>query len=326
VTARARTVFLGSGSFAVPIAEGVARSATVELVGVFSVPPRPAGRGAHVTPTPVAEWSAARSLPLLTPARLRDADALASLAALRPELLVLADYGRLVPADWLAVPMHGALNVHPSLLPRHRGASPIAATISAGDVETGVSVLLMDAGIDSGPIVAQRRVPLRGDEEAPELEAHLAGVGAELLEAVLPEWVAGSLQPRPQPVEGVTVTRPLRRADGRLDPHRPAVELERQVRALKPWPGTFLELPDLRLAVLRAAAIDRPAVGHAAVDPPGTLVEAGEGLGLATADGVLVLEEVQPAGGRPMSGAALRRGRRNLLGLHLPDRAAGEAD
>ena len=154
---------------------------------------------------------------------------------------MLADYGRIVPAALLDLAPHGALNLHPSLLPRHRGATPIPAAIAAGDADTGVSLIRMDAGIDTGPLVAQRRVPLHGDEDAPGLEARLAAEAARLLVESLPGWLDGSLPAVPQPADGATLTRPFRREDGRLDPGRPALELDRQVRALRPWPGTFLD-------------------------------------------------------------------------------------
>ena len=167
---------------------------------------------------------------------------------------MLADYGRLVPSAVLDLPRHGALNLHPSLLPRHRGAAPIPAAILAGDAETGVTLMRMDEGLDTGPIVAQRRVPLSGDETAPELEGRLAEVAAELLVATLPAWLAGRLDATPQPEDGATLTRPLRREDGRLDPVRRRRELERQVRAYQPWPGSFLDDGPTRLIVWQASA------------------------------------------------------------------------
>ncbi len=305
-----RVVFLGSGDFAVPILEAIATEPTVRLAGVVSTPPRPAGRSAKLRPTPVAARADELGVPLLTPDRLRDQTAAAAIAGLAPDLLVLADYGRIVPAALLDLAPHGALNLHPSLLPRHRGATPIPAAIAAGDAVTGVSLIRMDAGIDTGPLVAQRRVPLQGDEDAPGLEARLAAVAAELLLASLPGWLDGSLVAVPQPTDGATLTRPFRRDDGRLDAHRPALELERQVRALRPWPGTFLDRADGRL-LIRAARLAASAPPTEAT--PGDLLLAGRDLALVTGDGLLVLAEVQPAGGRPMSGADLARGRPGIL-------------
>jgi methionyl-tRNA formyltransferase len=309
-----RAVFLGSGEFAVPILEALVGVPHIDVVGVVTTPPRPAGREGYLTATPVERVARHAGLHVLAPERLRDPICRIAIEALEPDLLVLADYGRIVPQELLDIPPRGALNLHPSLLPRHRGAVPIPAAILAGDAQTGVSLMRMDAGLDTGPIVAQTRVPLDGTEDSPTLEERLAHVAAELLLASLPGWLAGELPAIPQPEDRATLTRPLRRADGRMDPTHSAVELERQVRALRPWPGTFIERPDVRLIVLQAA----PAT--AAVPPggrPGDLIAMGEGrardLGLVTGEGLLRLEVVQPAGKGPMTGAELVRGRPGWL-------------
>lgn len=306
--ARVLTVFLGSGAFAVPVLRSLASHPDVDLVGVVTAPPRPAGRRHVVMPTPVGAVAAELGLaPILAPTRLRDPAAIAEVLALRPALAVLADYGQLVPAPLLDLP-HGALNLHPSLLPRWRGASPIAATILAGDAETGVTLMRMDAGLDTGPIVAATTVALGGAETAPDLEARLAVFGAELLERSLGPWLRGELPATAQPAEGARLTKPLRREDGRLDPSRAAVELERQVRAYLPWPGTFVELDGDRLVVTEVSvAPSEPD------DLPGRLAGHGaDGVSLTTAAGRLVLETLTPPGRRAMSGAAWRRGRRDL--------------
>ena len=300
-----RTVFLGSGAFAVPALRALAGDRRVAIVGVVTAPPRPAGRSGTLRPTPVADAAAALGLaPILTPERLRDPVAISAVLDLQPSLAVLADYGQIVPPSLLDLP-HGALNLHPSLLPRHRGATPVPATILAGDDESGVTLMRMDAGLDTGPIVAQARVPLTGAETGPELEARLAAVGADLLTAHLGPWVAGELDARPQPDEGVSFTHRLRRDDGRLDPDRPAHELERRVRALEGWPGTFVELPGgRRLKVWRAAVL--PPLP--AQEPRTLTVDDGDGVALTTPDGRLALLEVQAPGGRRISGAEFRRG------------------
>jgi methionyl-tRNA formyltransferase len=302
---RVRTVFLGSGTFAVPALRALAASPLVNLVGIVSAEPRKVGRKQVWTGTPVD--AAARALglsPVLTPPRLRHADAVAAVLALRPSLAVLADYGQIVPPPLLDL-AHGALNLHPSALPRFRGASPIPAAILAGDHETAVTLMRMDAGLDTGPIVAQVAVPLDGTERAPSLEARLADLGAALLERSLPGWLDGTLQPTPQSEEGIVLTRPLRREDGRLDPTRPAAELERAVRAYDPWPGTFLEVDGERLVVDEA----RLAPSQDG-DVPGEIVLEERLPALATIDGRLVLDTVTPAGRRSMPGDAWLRGRR----------------
>ncbi|HEY7937163.1 MAG TPA: methionyl-tRNA formyltransferase [Candidatus Limnocylindrales bacterium] len=302
---------MGSGAFAVPILERLLADPRVEVVGVVSAPDRPAGRGGSVRAAPVAEVARSRELTLLQPDRLRAAEPIAALLALRPDLGILADYGQIVPAALLEAIPHGVLNLHPSILPRHRGATPIPAAILAGDRQTGVSLIQMDPGIDSGPIVGVAKVGLDGTEAAPDLEIRLAEIAAGLLARSIGAWLAGTLLVHPQPGDGVTLTRPLRRADGRLDPNRPAVELERQVRAYRGWPGSFFESEAGRVVVLAGSVASEL---HA---QPGTLVLAGSGLALATTAGALRLDRVLPAGGRAMTGAELLRGRPGLAGTSV---------
>lgn len=304
-----RTVFFGSGAFALPILDALAADPRLRLVGVVTSPDRPAGRGKTLRPTPVALRARAMWVPLLQPTRVRTPESMAAIAALRPELGVLADFGQIVPRELLALPRLGILNVHPSLLPRHRGATPIPATIAEGDERAGVSIIRMDEGIDTGPIVDVVEWPLIGTERAPELEARAARTGAELLGQVLGGWLAGGAAATPQGEEGATVTRTLRRTDGRLDPTRTAAELERRVRAHVPWPGSFLETEAGRLAVHAASVAP-----STADDIVGTLVAHGAGLALATADARLVLDEVQLAGRKAMLAAEFLRGQAALLG------------
>ena len=306
---RARTVFLGSGAFGAPALRRLAANPRIRLVGVVTAPARPVGRHAVATPTPIAV--AAEELgvgPVLTPERLRAPLAIAAVQALGPELAILADYGQMVPPPLLDLPF-GALNLHPSALPRWRGASPIPATIAAGDDDTAVTLMRMDAGLDTGPLVAQERVPLVGRETAPELELHLADLAASLLDRWIGPWLAGAIPAVPQPADGVSLTRPLRRADGRLDPARPAAALERLVRAYLPWPGTHLELDGERLVV--TAVVAEPSMPG---DVPGAIVRSGERPALVTVDGRLVLERVTPPGRRSMSGSEWLRGRRKPPG------------
>ena len=299
-----RTVFLGSGAFAVPTLRALAVHPLVDLAAVVSAQPRAAGRARELRPTPVAQ-AVPDGVPLLTPERLRAPESLAEIGARRPELVVLADYGQIVPAPLLEL-AHGALNLHPSLLPRHRGASPIPATILAGDRETGVTLMRMDPGLDTGDIVAVVHLALAGEERAPDLERRLAALAADLLARWLQPWLAGDLRPQPQPTVGATLTRPLRREDGRLDPSRSAAELERQVRAYDPWPGTFVETAEGRLAILDAE------VGTD--DHPGPGVGRFDATGLGTSDGTLRLRDVRPAGGSRMPWDAFRRGHLGIVG------------
>lgn len=313
---RPRTVFIGTGSFGIDALRRLAVSQDVALVGLVTAPPRPAGRGAKVRESPIA--SANRDgigiVPVLAPGRLRAPAAIAEVLALDPALIVLVDYGQIVPAALLELPL-GALNLHPSLLPRHRGATPIPATILAGDARTGVSLMRMDAGLDTGPIVEIDEMDLDGSETTPMLEVRLAAMAARLLVRSLPAWIAGDLRPRAQSADGATLTRPLRRSDGRLDPTKRADRLEREVRAYQPWPGSWFESDAGRFTVWRARPLAREAGER---PPPGTLVAAGGGgLGVATGDGLLELLEIQIAGGRRMSGAELVRGRPGVVGSRL---------
>lgn len=316
MTAPVPTVFFGSGSFAVAILEALVAAPEISIAGVVTVPDKPAGRKGLPTPTPVAAHALALGLNVLRPASLRTPEAVAAIRDLGPGLGVLADYGRIVPPSILELPAAGILNVHPSLLPRWRGASPIPATILAGDTETGVTVIRMDAGLDTGPIVGVERWAQDDTDDAPGLEARAQDAGAQLVAGLLGPWLRGEIAPRPQGEQGMTMARPLRREDGLLDATRPAVELERQVRALRPWPGTYFESIAGRIGVLNAQA-ERGAVSQDRV--PGRLGPDG----LFAADGShLVLRTVQPAGGRSMSWPELLRGRPGLLGSTVIARPA----
>ena len=307
---RTRTIFIGSGGFGVEALSELSGIPAIDIVAVVTAPARPAGRSGTLTPTPIAEEARLLGIgPVLTPERLRDPAATVEILALGADLAVLADYGRIVPESLLDF-RHGALNLHPSLLPRHRGAAPIPATILAGDRETGVTIIRMDRGVDTGPIVAAEKVPLTGYETAPELEARLASLAADLLGRTVEPWVRGELEARPQDGVDATQTRPLQRADGRLDPHRPAVELERAIRAYMPWPGTFLETGRVGRLIVRSALVGP----SASSDEPGRLVAEGDGLALTTADGRLVLGQVQLEGRRAMDASTLRRGAPSLVG------------
>ena len=304
-----RAVFFGSGAFAVPILEALAAMPGVRVEAVVSAPDRPVGRKAVVTPTPVTARARELGLPLLQPVRVRRPESVAALTALGPDLIVLADYGQLIPRVLLDLPPRGFLNLHPSALPRWRGAAPIPATILAGDTESSVSLMVLTEEMDAGPIVAAEPLAVLPDDTASTLEERAAAAAAGLLRRALPEWLAGRRVARPQPAEGLTVTRPLRREDGRLDAGRPAVELERQVRAYQPWPGSFVETSIGRLIVWRASVCpSEPA------DVPSMLVAHGDGLALAAASGRLRLDEVQLAGKGRITGAELRRGHPGLVG------------
>jgi methionyl-tRNA formyltransferase len=304
---RARTVFIGSGGFGRLSLTRLAEHPDIELVGVVTASPRPAGRRQEPNPTPIDRAARAIGIePILTPERLRTPESIANVLALEPSLAVLVDYGQIVPKPILDL-SNGALNLHPSLLPRHRGATPIPAAIVAGDDQTGVTLIRMDDGIDTGPILGVRTAPLDGSDTAADLEPRLQVIAADLLGASIGPWLGGELEARPQDETRATMTRPLHKEDGRLRATVPARDLERQVRAYVVWPGSFVESPSGRL-IVHAATVEPGAPG-----PVGSI----DRVGLNTIDGRLGFRTVQPAGGRAMSWEAYLRGGPKLVGSSI---------
>jgi len=306
---------MGTPEFAVPTLEALISAQSVHLVGVVVQPDRPAGRGQRLVLPPVKRAAQAHGVPSFQPSSLGTPEAVARLATWEPDVIVVAAFGQILKQDVLDLPVHGCLNVHASLLPRWRGAAPIPAAILAGDEVTGVTIMRMDAGLDTGPILAQREEPIRPGDTWATLEARLAQLGAELLVSTLPVYLAGDLLPRPQPEQGVTYAGQLRKEDGLLDWSRPAIELERQVRAFQPWPGAFTTLRGQRLKVVRAV----PLAGWRGDAPPGTVVALDDGgaIAVATGEGALYLEEVQLAGRRSMDIAAFLCGQPDCVGSRL---------
>ena len=302
---------MGTPEFAVPVLEALADAHRV--VGVVTQPDRPAGRGRRLAPSPVKQVALEHGLMLSQPHSLRTPEAVAQLSAWRPEVIVVAAFGQILPQDVLDIPPHGCLNVHGSLLPRWRGAAPVTAAILAGDEVTGVTIMQMDAGLDTGPVLAQREELIAPDDTQATLEKRLARLGAELLVETLVAYLAGSLLPRSQSDEGATYAGQLRKEDGWLDWSRPAVELDRRVRAFTPWPGAFTMWRGRRLKVLRAVPLPAWRGGVS----PGTVVALAGGVVVATGEGALRLEEVQLAGKRPMDIGAFLRGQRDFVGSVL---------
>ena len=295
-----RIIFLGSGAFGVPLLEQL--PAQVDDLLVLSRPDRPAGRGLRERAAPVAHAARAHGMQLLTPPRLRSPEAREAIAAFRPDGLLLAAYGELVPTDLLTAAQRRPLNVHPSLLPRHRGAAPVASTLLAGDAEAGVSLMIMVDRLDAGPLVGQWRVPLTGREEAPELEHQLADLAAEVVPPRLADWAAGPLEAREQDESQATYQPHFNRRDGWIDWRHGADEIDRQVRALQPWPGAWTTLDGRRLHVRRAHP-----VGGLPGLPIGSLLP-GTPPVVACGLGALALESVQPEGRAPMAAEAWRNG------------------
>ena len=285
---------MGSPAFALPALHAL--HAAHEIVAVYCQPARPAGRGQALTPCPVGAEAAKLGLEVRTPARLRhDIAAQQAFAALELDAAVVAAYGLILPQPMLDAPARGCLNIHASLLPRWRGAGPIQAAVLAGDAESGITIMQMEAGLDTGPMLLRQGVPIRADTTAATLHDELAALGAALILRALAENPA----PIPQPGEGVTYAPKLTRADGRLDWTRPAAELDRQVRGLVPWPGAWTELRGETLKILQA----RPEPGHG---HPGATLDGG--LLVACGDGALRLLRVQRPGRGAMDAAAMLRG------------------
>ena len=295
-----RIAFLGTGRFGLPLLRRVHRAAGDLLV--VTQPDRPAGRRLQMRASPIASYAREHAIPVVTPARLRSDEGRSALAAFAPDGLVLAAYGQLVPPDLLELAPRDPLNVHPSLLPRHRGAAPVAGTILSGDAEGGVTLMVMTEQLDAGPIVAQWRVRLGGRETTPELEAQLADLAAEVVPPELERWADGELTATAQDEGLATHVRPFSRGDGWIDWRRAAVEIDRQVRALQPWPGAWTTLDGRRVHVRRATAV-------AGVDdvPIGALLP-GERPLVACGVGALALEIVQAEGRPTMPAEAWRRG------------------
>lgn len=302
---------MGTPDFAVPSLEALAHLDGCDVVGVVTQPDRPAGRGRRLTPPAVKVASETLGLPVVQVASLREIAARAPLVAWRPDAFVVAAFGLILGRKTLAIPRIAAINVHASLLPAYRGASPIATAIACGERETGVSLMRMDPGLDTGPVFARHAVAITARDTTTTLSATIAQLGARMLEQHLSGILTGDITPVAQSGPA-TVARPLTKADGWLDWSRPAHELELLVRAMIPWPRAWTTTPGgTQLLVLAAAA--RPPLD----DPPGTVACVDQSLRIACGEGSLEIVSGQLAGGRLTSGAELARGRRIVPGDRL---------
>lgn len=304
--------FLGNAHWSVPSVWALAADARIRVTSVFTRPPVPAGRGSHLTPTPVAEAARELDLPLVEVATVTGGEGLDALRAVSPDVLAVVAYGEILPAEVLAIPRLGPLNLHFSLLPAYRGAAPVQRALLDGRNETGVSVMLMDAGTDTGPVLASRRVAIEPDEDAGTLGARLADAGADLLVTTIVGYAEGSVRPHPQDEANATVAPRIPERD--IDWNLPAEDVVNLVRALGPAPGAATGFRGERLKVLRARVA--PASGE-----PGRLLRVDEaGPVVAAGDEAVVLEQVAPAGRRHMSGADFARGARIV-----PDERFGDS-
>lgn len=308
-------VFMGTPSPVLPVLDAVHRTAGRNgwaVAAVYTAPDRPSGRGRTLSPSPVGPRAAELGIPVRTPARLDGAEQ-AAFRELGADLVVLAAYGLLLPAPFLDGPRHGAVNVHPSLLPKHRGAAPVAGAILAGDRETGTSLIVMDEGLDTGPLLAQERVPLDGTERTPQLTSRLFDLGAAMLERLLPEYIAGWAAASPQPEEGASLTRRMSKADGEIDWADAAVCIERKVRAYDPWPGAATSWEGRRVTVVDAALAEGvPGLAPGEVSVMGGEVTVGAG------EGALRLLRVKLEGRPEADAAAFVRGHAGFRTARLP--------
>ncbi len=318
-----KIIYMGTPYFAVPAFEALAANRApglllpqgYEIVSVITRPDKPSGRGKEVVFSPIKQAALAQGIPVWQPGSLKRPENIEALAAHSADLYIVAAFGQILPQAVLDVPRYGTLNIHASLLPRYRGVSPISEAILQGERETGVTIMLIDAGIDTGPMLLQRAIPIAEDDTTGSLTAKLATLGASALLAALPLWVAGDLQPQPQNEQQASYTRILRKEDGEIAWHRSATRLAREVRAYSPWPGSYTTWRGKLLKILEARAL--PA--HIAQDIPVGMVLLREengtpSLQVATGEGVLVLERLQLEGKKAMNATEFLRGYANIVG------------
>lgn len=298
-----RVVFMGSPDFALPSLRALADH--YHVVGVVTQPDRASGRGRELKAPPVKLLAQELNIPVMQPQKLREPEAMAQLREWNPDLIVVAAFGQILKKDVLDLPKYGCINIHASLLPRWRGAAPINAAVLAGDAETGVTIMKMDVGLDTGDMLSIEKVRITPDDTAGSLFEALSTLGADLLIKTLPAYMGGKITPTPQPEEGATYAPMLKKEDGRLDFDQPAVELERRIRAMNPWPGAWFEWNGNVLKVGKGA------VSEAKGKEVGSRLIVDGRPAVRCADGVLILEEVQPPGKKMMPGKAFLSGARN---------------
>jgi methionyl-tRNA formyltransferase len=293
-------VFMGTPDFSVPALDALV-AAGHRVLAAYTQPPRPAGRGQKEQPSPVQRAAERHGIPVRAPKSLRDAAAQAEFKALGADLAVVAAYGLILPKPILDAPLRGCLNIHASLLPRWRGAAPIQRAIEAGDAESGITIMVMEEGLDTGPMLLRERVGIGPDTTAAGLHDALAALGAKLIVAALAGLESGALLPVPQPAEGVTYAKKIAKEEARLDWRAPAAVLERRIRAFNPFPGAWFEAAGERIRVLAAAGEPRERAAA-----PGTVLD--ERLAIACGEGALRPTLLQRAGKAPVAAEAFLRG------------------
>ncbi|MBM3888878.1 MAG: methionyl-tRNA formyltransferase [Verrucomicrobia bacterium] len=310
-------VFIGTAEFGIPCLEALLKASECHVAGVVTQPDRPAGRRHELTPSPIKTLAMKHHLPVFQPEKIRTPTALAEIRGLAPDLIVVVAYGQILPRELLAMPRLGCVNVHASLLPRWRGASPIQAALLAGDTESGVTTMLMDEGLDTGPMLLQEGVHIEHDDNAASLHDKLAALGAELLLKTVASLAGGTLKPTPQPAAGVTYAPKIRKEDGLVDWSLPAAQLLNRLRAFTPWPGFYTFLPESHgQRLLKIWAANAEEAVPATPVAPGTVVRANkDGIRVATKEGLLAIRELQLEGSRRLTAADFLRGHPLNTGL-----------
>lgn len=304
----AKIVFMGTPDFAVPTLNALIDHH--DVTGVVTQPDRPAGRGGKVRHSPIKQVALDHGIPVFQPAKIRKSDAIDNLRQFEADAYVVAAFGQILPQTVLDIPEYGSINVHASLLPRWRGAAPIHAAIRAGDHETGVTIMKMDAGLDTGPMLKARAIPIAPDETGQSLHDKLAALGGDLLIETLGGYFSGAIQPQPQPEDGVTYAPQIKKEEGEIDWAQDAVSIERLVRAFTPWPGTFTAFDGKMLKIHAGEA------GSGDLTP-GKVAQEGERVAIGTGDGVYYPMELQLAGKKSLPIDDFVRGRQDFIGAML---------
>jgi len=314
-----RVVFMGTPEFAVPCLEHLVLN-KYQVVAVYTQPDKPVGRGRSPVSPPVKSAALSWKLPVVQSVSLKSEEEVAQLADFHPDAIVVAAYGQILPQPVLDIPRYGCINVHPSLLPRFRGASPVAAAILAGDDFTGVSIMLLDRGLDTGPVLARAQIPVSGQDTTGSLTAKLSQIGARLLQEVLPRWQRSELSPQAQNEVEATYSSPITKGEGEVDWRLPAIDIWRRVRAFQPWPGCYTRWRGKRLEIIEAVPLPEEGILEVGqvVALPATTERAKAAFGVCTGDGILGVCQVQLEGKRAMSAAEFLRGQRQLMGAILP--------
>lgn len=313
-----RVIFMGSGSFAVPSLEALLGSPAHTVAALITQPDKPAGRGHRLRLPATKTVALERGLDVHQPAKVRDSESVELVRRLDPECIVVVAYGQIIPKAILEIPRRGVVNVHASLLPRYRGAAPIQWAIANGESETGVSTMLIDEGLDTGPVLLQETTPIGRDETSARLEPRLAALGASLLMRTLDAWSSDSLEPREQDDSEATLAPRIKKEDGIIDWSSAAIAISDRVRAFDPWPVAQTTFSGHPLKIWKARAIEDDSSRRPT--RPGTIVAIGhEGFHVTCGEAMLVIEEVQPSGKARMPAADFARGKRLSVGAVLGD-------